>query len=83
QDTNGVAEGAGNRPFSDYLTTDGQCTSGGSVNPDASICERRGQYLKAATQLLVDDLSAMEAQWQPDSENTLRSDMMARRDSNS
>jgi putative iron-regulated protein len=83
QDTNGIAEGAGNRRFSDYLTTDGQCTSGESVNPDASICEHRGQYLKAATQLLVDDLTAMEAQWKPESENTLRSDMMARKDSNS
>ncbi len=83
QDVNGVDEGAGNRPFSDYLTTDGQCTSGETTNTEASICERRGQYLKAATQLLVNDLTAMEAQWQPDSENTLRSDIMARKDDNS
>ncbi|TXD96410.1 imelysin [Psychrobacter frigidicola] len=82
QDTNGVGEGAGNRPFSDYVVTDGQCTSGETVNTDASICTRRGQYLKAVTQLLVDDLTAMEAEWQPDSENTLRSDMMARKDNN-
>lgn len=86
QDTNGVGEGAGNRPVSDYMTdsTNGasQCTSGDRVNTDASICERRGQYLKAATHLLVDDLAAMEAQWQPESENTLRSDMMARKDNN-
>lgn len=82
QDTNGVGEGAGMRPVSDYVTSDGQCTSGDMVNTDASVCERRGQYLKAATQLLVDDLTAMEAQWQPESENTLRSDMIARKDSN-
>ena len=82
QDTNGVGEGAGNRPVSDYLTTEGQCTSGTTVNSDASICTRRGQYLKAAAQLLVDDLTAMEAQWQPESENTLRSDIMARKNSN-
>lgn len=82
QDTNGVGEGAGNRPVSDYVTTDGECTSGETKNTDASICERRGQYLKAVTQLLVDDLTAMEAEWQPDSENTLRSDMMARKDKN-
>ncbi|WP_296238164.1 imelysin family protein [Psychrobacter sp. UBA5136] len=82
QDTNGVGEGAGNRPVSDYMTTDGECTSGETKNTDASICERRGQYLKAVTQLLVDDLTAMEAEWQPDSENTLRSDMMARKDKN-
>lgn len=82
QDTNGVGEGAGNRPISDYMTTDGQCTSGDMANNDVSICERRGQYLKAATQLLVDDLTAMEAQWQPKSENTLRSDLIARKDDN-
>lgn len=82
QDTNGVGEGAGNRPVSDYVTTDGECTSGDTTNTDASICERRGQYLKAVTQLLIDDLTAMEAQWQPDSENTLRSDIMARKDKN-
>ena len=82
QDTNGVGEGAGNRPISDYNTTDGECTSGESANTDASICERRGEFLKAAAQLLVDDLTAMEAQWQPDSEHTLRSDMIARKDNN-
>ena len=82
QDTNGVGEGAGNRPVSDYITTDGECTSGESANTEASICERRGEFLKAAAQLLVDDLTAMEAQWQPDSEHTLRSDMIARKDNN-
>jgi len=82
QDTNGVGEGAGKRPVSDYVTAEGQCTSGDIVNDDVSICERRGEYLKAATQLLVDDLALMEAQWQPKSENTLRSDMLARRDDN-
>ncbi|WP_394211862.1 imelysin family protein [Psychrobacter piscatorii] len=79
QDTNGVKEGAGNRPVTDYMTEAGQCTSGDTVNEDVSICERRGEFLKAATQLLVDDLTAMEAQWQPDTENTLRSDLMARK----
>ena len=79
QDTNGVKEGAGNRPVTDYVTEAGQCTSGDTLNEDASICERRGEFLKAATQLLVDDLTAMEAQWQPDTENTLRSDLMARK----
>lgn len=82
QDTNGVGEGAGNRPVSDYMTTEGQCTSGDTVNTDTKVCERRGQYLKAATELLVDDLTAMEAQWQADSENTLRSDLLERRDKN-
>ena len=79
QDTNGVNEGAGNRPVSDYVTEAGQCTSGDTVNKDTSICERRGAFLKAATQLLVDDLTAMEAQWQPERDNTLRSDLMTRK----
>lgn len=79
QDVNGVAEGAGNRPVTDYATESGQCTSGETVNDDANICERRGEFLKAAAQLLVDDLTAMEAEWQPASEDTLRSDLMARK----
>ena len=79
QDTNGVNEGAGNRPVTDYATEAGQCTSGDTVNDDASICERRGEFLTSATQLLVDNLTAMEAEWQPESENTLRSDLMARK----
>ena len=79
QDTNGVSAGAGNRPVTDYVTEAGQCTSGDTVNEDANICERRGEFLTAATQLLVDDLTAMEAQWQPESENTLRSDLIARK----
>ena len=79
QDTNGVSAGAGERPVTDYVTEAGQCTSGDTVNEDASICERRGEFLKAAAQLLVDDLTAMEAEWQPESENTLRSDLMARK----
>lgn len=79
QDTNGVQEGAGDRPVTDYATEAGECTSGETVNEDATICERRGAFLTAATQLLVDDLTAMEAQWQPETENTLRSDLLARK----
>ena len=82
QDTNGVNEGAGDRPVSDYVTTAGKCTSGDTANEEVTTCERRGNYLKAVTQLLVDDLTAMEAQWQPESENTLRSDILARKDGN-
>ncbi|MDN5898054.1 MAG: imelysin, partial [Psychrobacter sp.] len=79
QDVNGVAEGAGNRPVTDYVTETGQCTSGDTANDDASICERRGEFLKAAAQLLVDDLTAMEAEWQPGSVYTLRCDVIARK----
>lgn len=45
---------AGNRPYTDYDTAN---CSGGN-------CERRAQYLKVATDLLVDDLEEMVTWWQ-------------------
>lgn len=54
QDLNGFGPGAGNRPWTDYAMGD-ECTNGN--------CDRRGQYLKAATDLLVSDLEWMAAQW--------------------
>lgn len=54
QDLNGHNHGAGNRPWTDYATGD-DCTNGN--------CDRRGAYLKAATDLLVSDLEWMAAQW--------------------
>ena len=56
QDLNGTDKGAGTRPASDYGTAN--CTGGN--------CERRAQYLRAATELLVDGLTWMVAQWQAD-----------------
>lgn len=58
QDLNGTGPGAGNRPATDYSTTN--CTGGN--------CERRAQYLKTATDLLVDDLQDMVALWAPGGE---------------
>lgn len=55
QDLNGTGPGAGNRPATDYDTK--ACTNGN--------CDRRGQYLKTATDLLVDDLAFMVEQWAP------------------
>lgn len=55
QDLNGHGPGAGNRPWTDYAVGDA-CTGGN--------CDRRGDYLKAATDLLVSDLTWMAAQWQ-------------------
>ncbi|TWF53007.1 imelysin family protein [Neorhizobium alkalisoli] len=55
QDLNGTGPGAGNRPFTDYSKAD--CTHGN--------CDRRAQYLKAATDLLVSDLKDMVAAWAP------------------
>ena len=54
QDLNGHGPGAGNRPWSDYASGAG-CTNGN--------CDRRAQFLKAATDLLVSDLEWMAAQW--------------------
>ena len=47
QDLNGTGPGAGNRPWTDYAAGDA-CTGGN--------CDRRAEYLKAATELLVSDL---------------------------
>ncbi|ATG46257.1 peptidase [Celeribacter ethanolicus] len=54
QDLNGTDHGAGARSYTDYLTGD-ECTGGN--------CDRRGQYLTAASKLLVSDLEYMVAQW--------------------
>lgn len=55
----------GQRPFSDYVTTTGACTSGTGTTSPESICTRRGQYLLAVTDLLIDDLEGVAAQWDP------------------
>ncbi|WP_127112119.1 imelysin family protein [Shimia sediminis] len=57
QDLNGHGTGAGMRPASDYAKGDA-CTGGN--------CDRRGQYLAAATDLLISDLEFMAAQWAAD-----------------
>jgi len=54
QDLNGTDHGAGARPWTDYAMGDA-CTGG--------HCDRRGAYLKAATELLVSDLEWMSTQW--------------------
>jgi putative iron-regulated protein len=53
QDLNGTGPGAGVRPYTDYDVAN--CTNGN--------CDRRAAYLKAATDLLVSDLSDMAADW--------------------
>ena len=60
QDLNKDAEDAGTRSFTDYAKGD-DCTNGN--------CDRRGQYLTVATDLLVKDLTEMVADWAPDSDN--------------
>ena len=56
QDLNGTGPGAGDRPATDYVQGAG-CTH--------DNCDRRAAYLKAASDLLVDDLTAMEKLWGP------------------
>ncbi|NTF30717.1 imelysin family protein [Rhizobium skierniewicense] len=58
QDLNGTGPGAGNRPYTDYDTKN--CTGGN--------CDRRADYLKAASTLLVADLKEMTDNWAPDGE---------------
>jgi len=51
QDLHGTGPGAGERPATDYSTT--ACTHGN--------CDRRADYLRAASDLLITDLKKMEA----------------------
>ena len=53
QDLNGTGEGAGERPWTDFSIE--HCSHGN--------CDRRGEYLRSVTQLLVDDLRVMVAAW--------------------
>ncbi len=66
QDLNGTGPGNGARPATDYDLKN--CTNG--------HCDRRAQYLRAATDLLVDDLAWMAKQWAPggDARKTLEQD---------
>lgn len=56
QDLNGTKAGAGERSFNDFQSDkSGLCS--------ASNCDRRRDYLRVSTQLLVDDLQAMTQEW--------------------
>ena len=56
QDLHGTEAGAGERKATDYSKT--ECSNGN--------CDRRGAYLKAATDLLVADLEEMVGNWKDD-----------------
>ena len=56
QDLNGTSAGAGKRSHTDFDTAN--CTNGN--------CDRRAEYLKAATSLLLKDLEEMVANWKAD-----------------
>ncbi|MDE1462846.1 imelysin family protein [Spartinivicinus poritis] len=67
QDLNGTNPGAGKRPATDY-TAGKACTNGN--------CERRAAYLKAAAELLVNDLDEMVKQWSPTVANNYRQQLL-------
>ncbi len=56
QDRNDPPDSAGQRPFTDFVA---------KGDPATDINARRGQYLKAATTLLIRDLERVIAAWQP------------------
>ena len=67
QDLNGTDAGAGERPATDFAT--GEAATGGHN-------DRRRDYLTVVTDLLISDLEAMVAEWQPDQDN-YRADLAA------
>ena len=67
QDLNGIDAGAGERPATDFAT--GEAATGGHN-------DRRRDYLTVVTDLLIRDLEAMVAEWQPDQDN-YRADLAA------
>ncbi len=66
QDLNGNEKGAGNRPATDFDVDN--CTGGN--------CDRRRDYLQAATTLMISDLKEMVANWEAD--GAARKDLMAK-----
>lgn len=68
QDLNGTNAGAGERSYTDYVQ--GKDCTGGN-------CDRRAEYLQAASTLLVNDLAWMQTQWADNGEN-YRSELTAK-----
>ncbi|EMQ2875297.1 peptidase [Vibrio navarrensis] len=68
QDLNGTSAGAGQRAYTDFVVGEA-CTNG--------HCDRRGAYLKAAAQLLVQDLEWMEKQWSAEGKGNYRQELLA------
>jgi len=60
QDLNKDPKAAGTRSHTDYVKG-AACTNGN--------CERRGEYLQVASQLLINNLQDMVADWQPEKAN--------------
>jgi putative iron-regulated protein len=71
QDQSGAGDrdsSAGQRPWSDYqvgANSDGVTCTSGTVAAMDDICTRRGQYLVATAELLIEELSKVAQQWEP------------------
>ncbi|OLQ95946.1 peptidase [Vibrio ponticus] len=67
QDLNGTNAGAGERAYTDFVVGK-ECTNGN--------CDRRGEYLRAAADLLVQDLEWMEKQWSASEKDNYRAELL-------
>lgn len=67
QDLNGTNAGAGQRAYTDFVVGS-ECTNG--------HCDRRGEYLKATADLLVQDLEWMEKQWSAEVKGNYRETLL-------
>ncbi|CAK1898692.1 putative iron-regulated protein [Vibrio crassostreae] len=68
QDLNGTNSGAGERAYTDFVVG-AECTSGN--------CDRRGAYLKASAELLIQDLEWMEKQWAEGEKGNYRQELLS------
>ncbi|MGF1685723.1 peptidase [Photobacterium japonica] len=68
QDLNGTRNGAGERQYTDFVEGKA-CTNGN--------CDRRNDYLQAASALLQDDLTWMAQQWSPSETGNYRAELLA------
>ncbi len=68
QDNNGTNAGAGTRSYTDFIEGN-KCTH--------KNCDRRIQYLQAASTLLIDDLSDMVGQWAAGNSKNYRAEFIA------
>ncbi|WP_210447064.1 imelysin family protein [Vibrio crassostreae] len=68
QDLNGTNSGAGERAYTDFVVG-AECTNGN--------CNRRGAYLKASAELLIQDLEWMEKQWAEGEKGNYRQELLS------
>lgn len=68
QDLNATNAGAGQRAYTDFVVGT-ECTNGN--------CDRRGEYLQAAAELLIQDLEWMENQWSAGVKDNYRQELLS------